>query len=73
MAVTDAPANCFVAELQELYPEAEVICVNRDRKRWWLSWKSVSNSASQGFLSLLLLPVPGKRWYSKLVAQFQEL
>lgn len=72
VAVTDAPANCFVEELLLLYPEAQVVCVTRDVEKWWQSWKAVTQTAGQGFLAWFLAPVPGKRWYPKLVGQFLE-
>ncbi|SPN97350.1 uncharacterized protein DNG_00864 [Cephalotrichum gorgonifer] len=72
VAITDAPGNCFVAELLELYPDAEVVCVERDRARWWKSWESVTETAGAGFLNWFLAVVPGKRWYPKLVTQFLE-
>ncbi|KFH47480.1 hypothetical protein ACRE_015940 [Hapsidospora chrysogenum ATCC 11550] len=72
VAITDAPGNLFVAELLELYPDAEVVCVTRDRQRWWKSWESVTQQAGAGFLNWFLAPVPGKRWYPKLVTQFLE-
>ncbi|KKZ65394.1 hypothetical protein EMCG_08774 [[Emmonsia] crescens] len=34
VAITDAPGNCFVGELLELYPEAEVVCVCRNAETW---------------------------------------
>ncbi|KAF2733204.1 hypothetical protein EJ04DRAFT_396055, partial [Polyplosphaeria fusca] len=70
VAITDAPGNCFIEELLELYPEAEVVCVRRDKDRWWQSWKAVTNTAGQGFLRGFLLVVPGKRWFPVLVQQF---
>jgi hypothetical protein len=72
VAITDAPGNCFVEELLEIYPEAEVICVSRDRKKWWASWEAVAKQAGAGFLNWFLAPVPGRRWYPKLVTQFLE-
>ncbi|KAF5025501.1 hypothetical protein F66182_2406 [Fusarium sp. NRRL 66182] len=72
VAITDAPGNCFIEELLEIYPEAEVICVNRDREKWWKSWEPVTKEAGAGFLRWFLAPVHGKRWYPKLVAQFSE-
>ncbi|KAM0547316.1 hypothetical protein ACHAPJ_010451 [Fusarium lateritium] len=72
VAITDAPGNCFVEELLEIYPDAEVVCVNRDREKWWASWEAVTKQAGAGFLDWFLTPVPGKRWYPKLVAQFSE-
>lgn len=73
VAVTDAPANCFVPELLELYPGAEVVCVERDRAGWWASWASVTETAGAGFLRVFLAVVPGKRWYPVLVGQFLEM
>lgn len=72
VAITDAPGNVFIDELLELYPEAEVVCVERDRAKWWKSWASVTEQAGAGFLNIFLMPVPGKRWYPKLVTQFLE-
>ncbi|KAI7769383.1 hypothetical protein LZL87_014091 [Fusarium oxysporum] len=72
VAITDAPGNCFVEELLEIYPEAEVICVSRDRTKWWESWEAVTKQAGAGFLNWFLAPVPGRRWYPKLVTQFLE-
>jgi hypothetical protein len=72
VAITDAPGNCFVEELMEIYPDAQVICVTRDREKWWASWEAVTKEAGAGFLNILMAPVPGKRWYPTLVAQFSE-
>lgn len=72
VAITDAPGNVFVEELLEIYPDAEVVCVERDRAKWWKSWASVTEQAGAGFLNYFLMPVPGKRWYPKLVTQFLE-
>lgn len=72
VAITDAPGNCFVEELLELYPNAQVICVRRNRENWWKSWESVTKTAGAGFLSWFLAVVPGKRWYPKLVVQYLE-
>lgn len=72
MAVTDAPANCFVPELLELYPGAKVVTVTRDRARWWASWGAIQDAAGAGFLAVVLAVVPGRRWYPKLVVQFLD-
>lgn len=71
-AITDAPGNVFVEELLELYPDADVVCVERDRAKWWKSWAAVTDQAGAGFLNYFLMPVPGKRWYPKLVTQFLD-
>ena len=73
VGITDAPGNCFIQELLELYPDAEVICVSRERERWWKSWEMVTNTAGQGFLNWFLMVCPGKRWYPKLVTQFLQM
>ncbi|KAF2256708.1 hypothetical protein BU26DRAFT_473168 [Trematosphaeria pertusa] len=72
VAITDAPGNCFVEELLELYPDAEVVCVRRDPEKWWKSWSSVSMQAEPGWLAWFLAPVPGKRWFPRIVVQFME-
>jgi hypothetical protein len=72
VAITDAPGNCFIAELLGLYPDAEVVCVRRNPVKWWKSWEPVTEQAGAGFLNWFLAPVPGKRWYPKLVARFSE-
>ncbi|KAM0288245.1 hypothetical protein ACHAO9_007424 [Fusarium lateritium] len=72
VAITDAPGNCFVEELMEIYPDAQVISVTRDKEKWWASWEAVTKEASAGFLNILMAPVPGKRWYPTLVKQFSE-
>lgn len=70
--MTDAPANCFIEELLELYPDAVVVTVERDPANWWKSWASVTEMADATFLKWFLAPVPGKRWYPKLVTQFLQ-
>ena len=72
MGITDAPGNIFIDELLELYPDAHVVAVTRNRERWWKSWEAVTKTAGAGFLRVFLAPVPGKRWYPKLVLQFLE-
>ncbi|KAG9252562.1 uncharacterized protein F5Z01DRAFT_676037 [Emericellopsis atlantica] len=72
VGITDAPGNIFIDELLELYPDAQVVAVTRDRARWWQSWEAVTKTAGAGFLNVFLAPVPGKRWYPKLVMQFLE-
>jgi hypothetical protein len=72
VAVTDAPANCFIPELLELYPDAVVVDVLRDRAKWWKSFKMVLDMADAKLLSLILAPVPGKRWFPSLVKMFLQ-
>ncbi|CAO2653459.1 Nn.00g028700.m01.CDS01 [Neocucurbitaria sp. VM-36] len=72
VAITDAPGNCFVEELLELYPDAQVVCVRRNRETWWKSWEAVTKTADAGYLNWFLAVVPGKRWFPTLVLQFLE-
>lgn len=41
VAITDALVNQFILELQELYPDAKVIDVNRDFATWSVSHASI--------------------------------
>lgn len=52
VAVTDAPANHFIPELLELYPNAIVVCVSRDPKKWWASWSAVVGKATPRWLKV---------------------
>lgn len=66
VAITDVPGNCFIPELQELYPEAEVIVVNRDRDRWFASIEMIKGAVPP-WLGYLLAPCPGWRWFYHLI------
>jgi hypothetical protein len=55
VAIADAPGNCFIAELLELYPDAEVVCVRRNPVKWWKSWEPVTKRAGAGGRGLLEL------------------
>ncbi|KAL7791374.1 P-loop containing nucleoside triphosphate hydrolase protein [Trichoderma ceciliae] len=66
VAVTDAPATLFLAELVELYPDAKVVLVTRDPDRWLLSMQAMMKGGgldkSMLLLRVLLWPCPGWRW-----------
>ncbi|KAL7941779.1 P-loop containing nucleoside triphosphate hydrolase protein [Trichoderma barbatum] len=65
VAVTDAPATVFIAELIELYPEAKVVLVTRDPDRWLSSMQSLMKGGGLGswaVLKVILWPCPGWRW-----------
>ncbi|KAH6611582.1 hypothetical protein Trco_001602 [Trichoderma cornu-damae] len=65
VAVTDAPATAFLAELVELYPDAKVVLVTRDPDRWFSSMQSLIKGGigeSMLLLKVLLWPCPGWRW-----------
>ncbi|KAH8758917.1 hypothetical protein F5883DRAFT_501599 [Diaporthe sp. PMI_573] len=70
--VTDLPAIDFVPELLELYPDAKVVLVTRDRTRWWESFGKVLNMAQLRFLSLLAAPMPGLRWFPGTVVHWHR-
>lgn len=60
-AVTDTPANLFVPELLQCYPNAIVICTVRDRAKWEKSIDAASAPAKTIGLGLLLAPLPVMR------------
>lgn len=70
--VTDLPAIDFVPELLELYPDARVVLVTRDRERWWESFGKVLNMAQLRFLSVLAAPMPGLRWFPGTVVHWHR-
>lgn len=70
--VTDLPAIDFVPELLELYPDAKVVLVTRDRDRWWESFGKVLNMAQLRFLSVLAAPMPGLRWFPGTVVHWHR-
>lgn len=70
--VTDLPAIDFVPELLELYPDARVVLVTRDRERWWESFGKVLNMAQLRFLSVLAAPMPGLRWFPGTVVHWAQ-
>ncbi|KAK4102320.1 hypothetical protein N658DRAFT_506507 [Parathielavia hyrcaniae] len=67
VAITDYPGVCFIAELQELYPEALVVLVNRDKDRWYKSFEMVAKEATPPKLRFLLAPVPTWRWFPYII------
>ncbi|KAL2024232.1 hypothetical protein VTK56DRAFT_9388 [Thermocarpiscus australiensis] len=73
VAITDVPGNCLIEELQELYPDAEVIVVNRNKDRWWASISMIINQATPWWLRYLLAPCPGWRWFVPLIDYFSKV
>jgi hypothetical protein len=61
-----------VPELLELYPDAKVVLVTRDRDRWWESFGKVLDMAQLRFLSLLAAPAPGLRWFPGTVVHWHK-
>lgn len=72
VAITDAPGNQFILELQELYPDAKVIDVNRDFAKWSVSHDSIVQHTSSWRLRYFLAPMPGWRWISTIFDYMDE-
>lgn len=64
VGITDMPGVHFIEELCEIYPEAKVICVRRDPKRWLRSAQHMSNKMTAWYMPLLMWPMPAARWFS---------
>lgn len=62
VVLSDYPFMCFIPELCELYPDAQVVYHRRDPVKWWNSMDKVNSMALTRFLSVLFWPVPGWRW-----------
>lgn len=67
VAITDVPGNALIRELQELYPDAKVIVVNRNKERWWTSMRMIVNQVTPWWLRYLLAPCPGWRWLATIL------
>lgn len=74
VGITDMPGICFLPELMELYPDAQVILPQRDQASWWASLQMLARAAQIGHGSLwwALLPVPGWRWFPSVIRRFNE-
>ena len=76
VAVTDNPvATMFPRELQELYPDAKIIIVERDLDRWYASVKPLVDNIiiPPWFLKLFLAPMPTWRWLAEVMPLAREL
>lgn len=71
VATSDFPAGHFAPDLLEIYPDAVVVCVTRDREKWWRSCEPVVRNAQSWFLDVLLWSMPGWRWWTSLMAGFR--
>ncbi|KAH3976938.1 hypothetical protein HBI70_033950 [Parastagonospora nodorum] len=74
IATTDTPGAQFVPELLEIWPDAKVICTIRDRKEWATSINQIGRASGSRswMLSLVLLPLPGLRYFSTYVSALQH-
>ncbi|KAI7184995.1 hypothetical protein KC363_g7395 [Hortaea werneckii] len=52
-AITDSPANLFGEELVRLYPEAQVVLVDRGVESWFESWMAFCENAYDPWIGLL--------------------
>ncbi|KAI1871046.1 hypothetical protein JX265_006086 [Neoarthrinium moseri] len=73
----DCPMIHFLPELMELYPDAKVVLVTRDRESWWKSFsvfgdETAKSAVATFFLQILLFPIPGARWFPSIVKGFEE-
>lgn len=64
VGITDMPGVHFIQELCEIYPEAKVVCVRRDPKRWLQSAQHMSNKMTAWYMPVLMWPMPAARWFS---------
>lgn len=65
VAVADSPNNFFLPELCELYPDARVVLVTRNRESWQRSMDILMNKITvmpMWALNLFLWPMPTWRW-----------
>lgn len=72
VAITDVIGNYLIEELQELYPDAKVIVVNRNKERWWTSIRMIVDQTNPWWLRYLLAPCPGRRWIVPLIDHFAK-
>ncbi|EHK20088.1 uncharacterized protein TRIVIDRAFT_155537 [Trichoderma virens Gv29-8] len=74
VAVTDAPATAFIAELVELYPDAKVVLVTRDPDRWYNSMQTLIKGGigSMSVLKVILWPCPGWRWAPRWLKHLEK-
>jgi hypothetical protein len=74
---TDVPMVNFLPELMELYPDAKVVLVTRDPERWWQSFAAFADNKAKNswtipIIQLVLLPLPGVRWFPSIARGFDE-
>ncbi|KAJ2976520.1 hypothetical protein NQ176_g4908 [Zarea fungicola] len=72
VAVADSPIIFFAEELCELYPDALVICMTRDKESWWRSMKPLQDASGAWWMSILLWPCPGWRWLAPTAVWYNE-
>lgn len=73
VAITDSPGDQLVPELLEVYPDALVIVTTRDPQLWERSMSQVAGLATLWFLRVVLLPLPGMRWFVDYINELEVL
>ncbi|BCS17355.1 sulfotransferase family protein [Aspergillus puulaauensis] len=73
VAVTDSPGDQLVPELLEVYPDALVIATTRDAQSWERSMSQVASLSTLWFLRVVLLPLPGMRWFVDYTQELEVL
>ncbi|KAH8658431.1 hypothetical protein BX600DRAFT_469109 [Xylariales sp. PMI_506] len=68
VGITDAPGVLFTGELVEEFPDAIVICTQRDPAKWWKSFHAVAGQVYMlKALNLLFLPLPALRYFGQWI------
>ena len=68
VGLTDSQATFLVAELLDAFPDAVVICTQRDADKWWASMEPVLKTTNvMKALNLLFIPVPTVRYFGAWV------
>ncbi|OMP82631.1 hypothetical protein BK809_0006941 [Diplodia seriata] len=68
VAAADMPANMYVAELLDLYPDATVVVSTREKGAWVRSWGPVAGLARTWWFKALFWPLPHARRFPAIVA-----
>lgn len=62
----------MVPELLEVYPNAKVVLIERDPRKWWVSFHGNLKYAGAWFLPVLTFVGPGLRWFPKLMIAWKR-
>lgn len=68
---SDIPFNMFVPELAELYPDAKVVLVTREKERWWRSMSGVLYYLDMQWVRYLTVMLPAVRWISPMMDEWK--
>ncbi|KAK2594829.1 hypothetical protein QQS21_007457 [Conoideocrella luteorostrata] len=68
VGITDAPGALFIRELVEEFPDAIVICTQRNPEKWLKSFQAVGESIMMlKTLNLVLSPLPSVRYFGSWI------